>query len=227
VASLHPGHHLTDELLVSYAAGDMAEAPALMIATHLALCPACRHQMSDYEALGGELLSELPEEPLAADSLAKTLAKLDQGASEPIRPAIRPVVHPGPPMGDSPLLPQPLRDYMSQAWAARGSWRSVMPGLRTLKLKADGAKVWVMELGAGRAIPHHGHRGQEMVLVLSGGYHDGEIGYGPGDIHMSGPEIVHQPIVDDDGPCVCLVMVEGGIRPTGLLGRLVAGLFGY
>jgi putative transcriptional regulator len=220
MASLHPGHHPADELLVGYAAGNMAEAPALIIATHLALCPACRRQVADYEALGGELLSELSEEPLAADSLGKTLAALDRAAPEPAGRA-------SPQTSDSPLLPQPLRDYMSQAWAARGTWRSVMPGLRTLKLKADGAKVWMMELGAGRPVPHHSHRGQEMVLVLSGGYHDGETGYGPGDLHVSGPEIVHQPIVDDDGPCLCLVMVEGGIRPTSPLGRLVAGLFGY
>jgi putative transcriptional regulator len=221
MASLHPGHHPADELLVGYAAGNMAEAPALIIASHLALCPACRRQVADYEALGGELLSELSEEPLGADSLGKTLAELDRVAPEPGRPSSA-----SPPKSDSPLLPRPLRDYMSQAWAARGTWRSVMPGLRTLKLKADGAKIWMMELGAGRPVPHHSHRGQEMVLVLSGGYHDGETGYGPGDLHVSGPEIVHQPIVDDDGPCVCLVMVEGGIRPTSLLGRVVAGLFG-
>ncbi len=223
MAGLHPGHHPADELLAGYAAGDMSEAPALIIATHLALCPACRRQVADYEALGGELLSELPEESLAAGSLDKTLARLGRAVPKRARPAVSTSM----PASESPLLPQPLRDYMSQAWTARGTWRSVMPGLRTLKLKAAGAKVWMMELGAGRPIPPHGHRGQEMVLVLSGGYHDGEIGYGPGDLHMSGPEIVHQPIVDDDGPCLCLVMVEGGIRPTSLLGRLVAGLFGY
>lgn len=223
MASRHPGHHPADDQLAGYAAGGMAEAPSLVIATHLALCPACRRQIADYEALGGELLNELPEEHLAPDSLTKTLAKLDEAAPEPIRQNA-PI---SPSTGDLPPLPQPLRDYMSQAWAARGTWRSVMPGLRTLKLEAGGAKIWMMELSAGRPIPHHGHRGQEMVLVLSGGYHDGEIGYGPGDIQMSGPDIVHRPIADEDGPCLCLVMVEGGIRPTGLLGRLVASLFGY
>lgn len=228
MASRHPEHHPAEDQLATYAGGDMAEAPALVIATHLALCPACRRQVSDYEALGGELLSDLPEEQLATDSLTKTLTRLDGTNAEPARPP-RSI---SPPADDSPLLPQPqvpqpLRDYMSQAWTARGTWRSVVPGLRTLKLKASGAKVWMMELGAGRPIPHHGHRGQEMVLVLSGGYHDGETGYGPGDIQMSGPETTHRPVADDDGPCLCLVMVEGAIRPTSLLGRIVASLFGY
>ncbi len=223
MASPHPVFHPLEDQLADYAAGDMAEAPALVIATHLALCPACRRQVAEYEALGGELLTDLPAAHLAADSLTSTLAKLDGAEAEPAR-AKAPEIAPA---AGSPLLPQPLRDYMSQAWTDRGTWRSVMPGLRTLKLKASGAKVWMMELGAGRPIPHHGHRGQEMVLVISGGYHDGETGYGPGDIQMSGPEIVHQPIADADGPCVCLVMVEDGIRPTSLLGRVVASLFGY
>ncbi len=223
MASPQPAFHPVEDQLAAYAAGDMAEAPSLVIATHLALCPACRRQVADYEALGGELLKELPAERLAAESLTRTLARLDEPAAEPARAKAPDLA----PAGGSPLLPQPLRDYMSQAWVDRGTWRSVMPGLRTLKLKASGAKVWMMELGAGRPIPHHGHRGQEMVLVLSGGYHDGETGYGPGDIQMSGPDVIHQPVADADGPCLCLVMVEGGIRPTGLLGRLVASLFGY
>jgi putative transcriptional regulator len=66
-----------------------------------------------------------------------------------------------------------------------------------------------------------------MVLVLSGGYHDGPTGYGPGDLHMSGPETIHEPVSDPDGPCVCLVMVEGSIRPTSWLGRIVSGLMGF
>lgn len=223
MASPHPVHHPETDQLATYAAGDMAEAPALVIATHLALCPACRRQVADYEALGGELLDQLSAEPLAADSLTRTLARLNGEPSQSTPPA---ATTSPPPVG-APLLPQPLRDYVSQAWTDRGSWRSVMPGLRTLKLKAGGAKVWMMELGAGRPIPHHGHRGHEMVLVLSGGYHDGETGYGPGDVQMSGPETIHQPVADEDGPCVCLVMVEGALRPTSLLGRIVAGLFGY
>jgi putative transcriptional regulator len=220
---LNPAHHPEADQLANYAGGAMSEAPALVIATHLALCPACRRQVADFEALGGELLQELPEEHLDADSLARTLARLERAPGEPVLPKAAEIAS----AAGSPLLPQPLRDYMSQAWAERGAWRSVMPGLRTLKLKASGAKVWMMELGPGRPIPHHGHRGQEMVLVLSGGYHDGETAYGPGDVQMSGPDIIHQPVADEDGPCLCLVMVEDGIRPTSLLGRVVTMLFGY
>jgi putative transcriptional regulator len=214
-------HHPGDDLLAAYAAGDMAEAPALLIATHLALCPACRRQVADYEALGGELMAALPGEPPAPDSLARTLARLDaQDADE-----AAPVGRHGSSAAKAQLLPRPLRDYMAEA--KDRSWRSIIPGLRTLSLKTKGAKTWLMELAPGRPIPDHGHRGQEMVLVLSGGYHDGVNGYGPGDVQISGPETIHRPVADKDGPCLCLVVAEGGIRPQNLLARLYSSLFGY
>jgi putative transcriptional regulator len=216
----HPGHHPEDDQLADYAAGDMAEAPALLVATHLALCPACRRQVADYEALGGELLGALPEESVGAASLERVLARLDDIAPAP---AAREAL----PEGGSHRLPQPLRDYMSRAGQQKKSWRSLMPGLRTLRLDAAGAKTWMMELAPGRAIPQHGHRGREMVLVLSGGYHDGPAGYGPGDVQMSGPDSVHEPVADADGPCLCLVVSDGGFHPTSLLGRLVVALLGY
>jgi putative transcriptional regulator len=226
-----PDHHPAEEQLASYAAGEMAEAPSLVIATHLALCPACRRQAADYEALGGELLNELPGEPLAEGSLSQTLARLDatDARRADTKAAVPKVagIAPRPASGEAFLLPQPLRDYMSQAWADKANWRKAMPGLRVLKLKAEGAKVWMMELQPGKPIPHHGHTGQEMVLVLSGGYHDGPTGYGPGDLHVSGPETIHEPITDPDGPCLCLVMVEGSLRPTSWLGRIVSGLMGF
>ena len=78
-----PAHHPAEDQLASYAAGDMAEAPSLVIATHLALCPACRRQVADYEALGGELLTDLPSEALAEGSLSQTLARLEASADRP------------------------------------------------------------------------------------------------------------------------------------------------
>ena len=218
-----PVHHPAEDELARYAAGDMAEAPGLVIATHLALCPLCRRQVSDFEALGGALLADLAEESLAAGSLAQTLAKLDGVSREKPKPPANAM----PVRGQPPIVPQPLRDYMDRALAAKTSWRKAMPGLRTLKLKADGAKVWLMEIEPGRSIPHHGHSGSEMVQVLTGGYHDGTAAYGPGDIHMSGPETIHEPVADPGDPCLCLVAVEGSLRLSSLLGRIVSRLLGF
>lgn len=34
--------HISDDLLLSYASGNMDEASSLLVASHLALCPHCR-----------------------------------------------------------------------------------------------------------------------------------------------------------------------------------------
>ena len=60
-------HHLSDDLLISYAAGSLAEGWSLAVATHLALCPACRKRLAVAEDIGGELL-EAAQLPVEADS---------------------------------------------------------------------------------------------------------------------------------------------------------------
>ncbi|MEK9796040.1 MAG: hypothetical protein VW713_04740, partial [Alphaproteobacteria bacterium] len=52
-------HHPDDELLVSYAAGDLAEAWSLLVATHTTLCPVCRSKVRAAEAVGGALMEEI------------------------------------------------------------------------------------------------------------------------------------------------------------------------
>ena len=49
-------HHLTDQLLMAYAAGDLPEAFNLVVATHVSLCDECRARLASYEAVGGAML---------------------------------------------------------------------------------------------------------------------------------------------------------------------------
>jgi putative transcriptional regulator len=39
-------------------------------------------------------------------------------------------------------------------------------------------------------------------------------------------EVNHQPVVDQDGECVCLAAVEGRLRLSGWIGRLIQPLIG-
>ena len=59
-----PVHHPSEARLLDYASGALPEPMALLIATHLALCPACRRTVAELEAVGGALLEALPPEPV-------------------------------------------------------------------------------------------------------------------------------------------------------------------
>ena len=70
---MNVSHHPEPALLLDYATGTLADPFALIVATHMALCPACRREVAALEAVGGALLEQAPE---AGE------ADVDQGAFE-------------------------------------------------------------------------------------------------------------------------------------------------
>ena len=63
-------HQTSEELLLRYAAGRLRPAPALVVASHLAMSPSSRRFVADLESLGGSLLDEQPMAALTGRSLA-------------------------------------------------------------------------------------------------------------------------------------------------------------
>lgn len=53
--------------------------------------------------------------------------------------------------------------------------------------------------------------------MLSGGYRDGDAQFARGDFSALDVADTHQPIVDDDGPCLCLGVQEAPMRLTEVL----------
>ena len=53
-------HHLTDQLLMAYSAGQLPEAFSLVIATHVSLCDECRARLMAFDAVGGAVLENAP-----------------------------------------------------------------------------------------------------------------------------------------------------------------------
>ena len=49
-------HHLSDALLMGYAAGSLPEAFNLVVATHISMCDECRAALAEYDAIGGEVM---------------------------------------------------------------------------------------------------------------------------------------------------------------------------
>ena len=217
-----PNSHPTDELLMEHAAGATSEATGLLLATHLALCPSCRTRLQDFEAIGGALLEALEPAHVAARGLDAVLARLDAAPLDDGAPAIaaappRPAAMPA--GVDAARIPQPLRGYLE----ASGEWRRVAPGMEQLELPLSrpGVRTRLLRIKAGAAMPRHTHTGSELTLVLEGGFHDEGGDYRRGDLAMADADTVHRPVAGAGADCLCLVVVEGGIRLTGPFGRMV------
>jgi putative transcriptional regulator len=79
-------HHISDDLLMGYAAGALPQAFDLVVATHVSLSDDARARLAGFEELGGVVLSDLEEAELAEDSLEQTLARI---AGTPVQKSLR------------------------------------------------------------------------------------------------------------------------------------------
>ena len=211
-----PIHHPGDEVLMDYALGTLPEIWSVAVATHLALCPDCRGMTGRLEHLGGALLAAAAPVPLQCG--------MPEPAEVPAADSL-----PAPPIAMSdPLVPRPLRDYLP-ATVDRLPWQRLMSGVEEFRLAANGAggRASLLRIGPGRAIPQHTHRGEEMTLVLAGGYTDRLGAFRRGDFSATDASIEHRPVAMMDAACICLVATDAPVRLTGWLGRLLNPFLRY
>ncbi len=192
-------HHPSEATLAAYAAGTLPEALALVAATHLGQCHACRASLATLEATGGALLESLPPVPLSVDALDRITARMDQPAAEP-----PPVLN--------PTLPAPLNRV------SLGRWWPIGRGFRYRPLRASGA-AWggLLLAQPGRALPRHGHAGLELTCILSGAFADAHGTYSAGDLSEPVTDHDQPPVVVGAEPCLCVIASEG-MRLRGLMG---------
>lgn len=207
MASFHP----SQDLLVDYATGALQDPFALMIGTHLALCPECRAETRRLEAVGGAMLQEIEPTALRSGALDQIMARLDETEGSPQ------IVAPQDPFGGR--IPEPLLSRV-----AGSSWRKVNKGIDEIILPTglDGVTAQLLRIRAGAQVPRHSHQGHEYTLVLAGGFSDHIGRYGPGDLTVADSALTHTPIADADQDCYCLAIVDGGLRLPGPLGRVLS-----
>ncbi|NIY71640.1 transcriptional regulator [Marivivens donghaensis] len=202
-------HHLTNSLLMGYAAGTLPEAFNLVVATHISLCDECRAQLAEFEAVGGEVMMRTDAMAMNADALDIALAALTDSPEEVQIKAER-----------AGIFPTPLADYVGgDVEAVR--WRRVGGGVKQMILPTDsGATVRLLHIPAGASVPDHGHRGLELTLVLQGAFKDETDRFGTGDIEVANEELDHTPVAEDGLDCICLAATDAPLKFNSFLPRL-------
>lgn len=206
---MNPKRNPSEDRLLAYAAGALSPPEAVVVAAHLSLRPANDAWVRQLQAVGGEFLEETAPVALSDDALSRTMTLIETDAGEASRPA---------PLNDMPELPEPLRRY------ALGPWRWIGPGIRARNVDAprDGAcRVILLKIDPGREAPRHTHCGVELTCVLSGAYATETERFDVGDLEEADNDVLHQPRVVSDIPCLCLVALDGEIQLEGWLGRLM------
>lgn len=209
-------HHPPLELLFDYATGSLPEPVALVVASHASLCEQCREQLRSIENIGGALLSSI--EPVDVDDgvLESVMARLDEPEAGRVRQTA------GSDAETGALVPEPLLPYLGRG-LAHLAWRGIGRMFEEVQLETTikGFKATLMRLKPGAEMPVHTHRGTEYTLVLAGGYKDNGEQFVRGDFALKNSSDEHRPIVDTDGPCLCLVVLDAPLKLTSAMGRLV------
>lgn len=213
-------HHPSDELLLDYASGALGEAWSLAVATHLALCPACRRTVEKLEAVGGEILQKVAPQPVAESSFEAVMARLQD-----IPAATAKAVSPARGQDGQFVLPQPLRDYVGGD-VENLHWQRLGLGAyqRLISTGGNGATARLLRIPAGKPVPTHSHRGMELTLVLCGAFTDTTGTYGRGDLQEADADLEHQPFAAPEEDCICLAVTDAPLRFRSLAARLVQPL---
>jgi len=216
--------------MLDYTVGSTPPAMSLLVATHMAMCPASRRLYDMLRGVGGVLLDTLGGEPLRTISAESVLARADEVAGAAERVGVADVARPatgarprGPIAKFGGMTPPGPLLALADEFASESAWRSLGVGVAAvpLSVSTEGWRAHLLWAKPGLRIARHTHQGQEAVLVLKGAFWDQGERYGPGDVAVHDDATVHSPVIDRGEDCVCLAVTQAPVRFVGPLGWLL------
>ena len=127
-------HHLSSEILISYAAGNTSPSESLIVASHLSYCSKCRKELEFYEKIGGELLEDAGSVDINTTSIDNVLAKIDIDESR------EKVVEP--PIINSIFknIPSVLSKYLPEGRNLTDKWNNGLGGIKYFDIDLGNSK---------------------------------------------------------------------------------------
>lgn len=204
-------HHIGDEFLMAYAAGVLPEAFSVVVAAHVSLSDDSRARLGAYDTVGGAVLDTVDPVDLDDTALSVTLARI-KGQMPTPRGRARD--------RKAGILPGAVQRYVGGD-IDTVMWRNVGRGVKQAILPTrDDAKVRLLYIPSGMAMPDHSHGGTEMTLVLQGAYRDEDGAFHRGDIEVADEDVQHTPVAFGPDDCICLAATDARLRFTSVLPRL-------
>jgi len=202
MARLHPEL----DLITEYVAGTLPLAQTACVFAHLEYCDRCRRLAAELNGVGAALFETLDPVPVGDAQLNAVLARLDE--EPPLRyasPARNPDSFPA-------VLERLMRGDFSDL-----TWNAIGKSLRISYLKTGDPnhELALYHIKAGGRVPEHGHRGNEMTLILEGGYSDADGSYHQGDFIFRKPGDVHAPTALQSEDCICVAVLDAPLKFTG------------
>ncbi|EIL92010.1 ChrR family anti-sigma-E factor [Rhodanobacter spathiphylli] len=220
---MKPNRHLDDATLLSYSAGALPAALAVVASAHLERCTTCRERLLDADRIGGVLVQQQRVDVPADDARAAMLALLDAEPAEALPPAPAEIIEERNP----DRLPSALHPWFGPSMRAL-RWRRVAPGVQRIRASGiAGGDLMLLRIAPGSKLPLHSHGGSELTMILDGAYDDLLGHFGPGDVADLDGETLHQPVTSPGVPCICVAATDAPLVFSSWMARTLQPLFGF
>lgn len=213
-------HHPGDELLLRAAAGTLDAGATIVVGAHLEGCAQCRAGVRLFEHVGGAMLESMAPVLMAPDAWTRTLALVDEPRLARQATPVR---------SSWPDLPKGVAWPRSLDGCAVSRWHWMGPGMRYCRVTVPWdpqANVFLLRIGAGKALANHTHGGLELTHVMCGSFHDGRARFAAGDFDAADASVRHQPMLETGGECICLASVQGRLVFDSAIARAIGSLVG-
>ncbi|MGF1509709.1 MAG: hypothetical protein ACFB9M_09455 [Myxococcota bacterium] len=172
---------------------------------HIDQCRFCQRIFHVMAESAAELVFRGSEVPISAEGKARIMKSIEDSAMAPIEAE------------DAIVEPTPSIEHEA--------WRWLVPGVRRAVIPTSGpGRLWLYELEPNRGLPHHGHDGLELTLILDGKLRVNDRVHIDNDLMVATADDTHQPRVEGSEPCRCLLALEGRVRLTSVFERILQRL---
>lgn len=200
-------HHIPEPLLLAYASGNLPHAYAVVVAAHISVCDTCRAVSEGHATVGGQVMEATSGEPVSSALRSRVLDLLDD--PDPLPPA---------PQAKG-IYPAPVAELFN---GQMPNWKSLGMGVKQSILSQNSSgSVRLLYIPGGRAMPHHGHNGLELTLVLQGAFRDETGRFARGDVELGLPDLDHTPVAEEGPACICLAATDAKLKFNSLIPRLL------
>ncbi len=183
-----------NELIFSYASGNLGEAKSLFVSMYLYLNNVAAKKASIFDNILSDNLAKLDEvapknlsykDCLNTSSMTKTTETFNSDIN-------------------------PLTNAIGSL--NNINWKSIYKGFKEFSLPInDDDSIKLIKMDPGTSVPLHSHNGKEFILVLDGSFNDEYGEFKKGDIQINDQKIKHHPTASDENGCICLSITENDV----------------
>ncbi len=213
-------YHPDARFISDFSAGSLPMSQALCVSAHLHYCDDCKKKVAQLTDLGAVLFDKITPINLEQD-FSTLMQHIDSLPETTIQINTETIAS----STSRSSLPAALNKITNSNLDSL-DWRKINKNFRYSELNIGDPlrETSLFNIKSGGNIPRHRHMGDEITVVLKGGFSDQDDHYEVGDFIVRTRGEIHTPVATQDKDCLCLSTLDEPIQITNWFYRLLIPL---